>query len=483
MGAGFALTLDRKRRRQMKSARLLLAAVFLHTLGGCERESLALQDNLNRIDAIAVPTDRLAALVQLDQSNPHAFGVKFRLGELYLYFGQLDVGTVYLREAHRLRSEKGVSKNDARAVALEYARALIMKGRPSEAIPVVMPEAVAGDPAALLVRARAFVQSGNMTGAVGDFRAALGANGAQPAAADFTLYAQALASQRQFTDALSILRECEQRMGYQPGTGLLESSLLEKLGRAAESILCAFKETLYQQSQGTISVDQVDRNLTALSRRTDVAGVADPRTQSIVKGMKAYLHAQWVEAFGSLGKGLAGLDDPFGRFLLLSCSLEKDNVTPRMLADFAGLETRYRTYPDFYFRLWHAMKKGPGDYSLSNVRGVLEKMILLAPDSAEAQETRVELGRLVGIDPREAASILLRPELDLAYARLTSGADPGKVLPPVLRLLSIHRENLYTSEGVLMLKGATWVPGVTRFLGEQARRATGPLKDRLAQLL
>jgi len=467
----------------MKSARLMLATVFLYTLAGCARESPVMQEQLNRIDAITIPADRLTALIQLDQANPHSFGVKFRLGELYLYFGQLDVGTVYLGEAHRLRYEKGVTKDDARAAALEYGRALIMKGRPSEAIPVVMPEARTGDPAALLVRARAFVQSGNMPGAVSDFRAALSANGVQPSSADFTLYAQALASQRRYSDALSILRDCEQRLGYQPGTGLLESSLLEKLGRTAESVLSAFKETLYQQTQGTISAEQVDRNLTALSSRTDVTGVADPRAQSIVKGLKAYLHAQWGDALGGLGKGLAGLDDPFGRFLLLSCSLEKDKVTPQGLADFAALETRYRSYPDFYYRLWRAMKKGPGDYSLANVRDVLEKTILLAPDSAEALETRVELGRLVGVEPREAAGILLRPELDLAYARLTGGADPGKILPPVLRLLSIHRENLYTSDGVLMLRSAVRVPGVTKFLEEQARQATGPLKDRLAQLL
>ena len=442
-----------------------------------------MKDQLTRIDAIAVPAERLAALIELDQSHPRLFGVKLRLGELYISFGQLDLGSVYLAEAHRLRGERGVSRDEARAATLEYGRVLILRRTPSEAIPVVMAAARAGDPAALLVRASAFLQSGNIKGGVADFRAAFAAKGVTPSAADFTLYAQALAADGQYSDALAVLRDCEQRLGYQPGTGLLESSILEKLRRAAESILAAFKETLYQQTQGTITADQVDKNLTVLAGRTDVSGVADPRTQMIVKGLKAYLHGQWAEASADLVKGLAGLDDPFGRFLLLSCGLEKDKVTAGSLTDFIALESRFRGYPDFYYRLWRAMKKGPGDYSLTNMRSVLEKTILLAPVSVEAQETRVELGRLLGMEPAEAKSILLRPELDLAFARLAAGEDPAKVLPPVLRLLSVSRENLYTSDGVLMLRSAARIPAVRAFLAEQARQASGPMKDRLSQLL
>ncbi len=466
----------------MKSARLLSLMVFISLGVGCG-ESGVTQDQLARIDSLAIPADRLTALTQLDQSHPRSFAVKLRLGEMYVSFGQLDVAAVYLEEAYRLRHDGRVPKEAARAAALEYGRALILLQRPAEAITVVMPEARGGDPAALLVRARAFVQSGDAKGAIADFRAGLAAKGGQPTGTDFTLYAQALASERQYSDALAVLRDCEQRMGYQPGTGLLESSLLEKLGRTTESIVAAFKETLYQQTQGAMSTDLIDRNLTTLASRSEVAGIADPRAQALVKGLKAYLHGQWADASAGLARGLAGLDDPFGRYLLLSCSLEKDKVTPGMLTDFASLEPRWRGYPSYYYRLWRAMKKGPGEYSLSNVRGVLEKTILLAPGSKEAQDTRIELGRLLGVEPAEAKDILLRPELDFAYARLVGGADPEKVLPPVLRLLSIRKENLYTSDGVLMLKSAAQVPGVARFLAEQAGHASGPLKERLSQLL
>ena len=467
----------------MRRGLLSLTIVFQIMLAGCGRETALTQDQLTRVDAITVPADRLTALIQLDQSHPRTFGVKLRLGELYLSFGQFDVGTVYLGEAYKLRGARGVTKDDARLASLEYARALILLGRPSEAVPVVMADARAGDAAALLVRARAYVQSGNTKGAVADFRAALAAKGAQPAGADFTLYAQALAAERQFADALAVLRDCEKSLGYQPGTGLLESSLLEKLGRAGESILAAFKETLYQQSQGGISSEQTDRNLTTLSGRADVTGVADPRVQALVRGLKSFLHGQWGDASAALTKGLGGLDDPFGRFLLLCCSLETDKVTAGALADFVALEPRWRSYPDYYYHLWRAMKRGPGDYRLSNVRGVLEKTILLAPGSSEAQETRIEVGRLIGVEPVEAKDILLRPELDLVYARLAGGTDPAKVIPPVLRLLSIHHENLYTSDGVLMLTSAARLSAVRAFLLDQAAHATGPLKGRLSQLL
>ncbi|HEY9593221.1 MAG TPA: hypothetical protein VHE79_01995, partial [Spirochaetia bacterium] len=275
----------------------------------------------------------------------------------------------------------------------------------------------------------------------------------------------------------------EKTLGYQPGTGLLESSLLEKLGRAQESVLAAFKETLYQETQGTISRQQIDANLAALATRSDAPGIGAPREQKVIAGLRLYLQGRWAEAATALGAGLAGLDDPFGSFLLQACLLEKDKVTADRLTSFVALEPRYRSYPEFYLRLWRAMKKGPGQYSLANVRNVLEKSILLAPTSSVAAASRTELGRLLGLDAEDARSLLLRPELDVAYARLAGGGDPRQVLPSVMRLLSIRKENVYTSDGVLMLKTAARIPGVGAYLQEEARGASGALKDRLSQIL
>lgn len=442
-----------------------------------------MREQLERIDAMTVPTDALAALVQLDQAHPNDFGVKFRLGELYLKLGQLDVSVVYLRRAHELGGDRHAPKDAARLAMLEYARALILLGKPADAIPVVASAAAAGDAAALLVRARARAQSGNSKAALADFRAAWDARDAPVSAADYTLYAQVLAAEVRYAEGLKILRECEQSLGYQPGTGLLESSILERLGLAGQSILAAFKETLYQETQGAISRDQIDKNLSTLAVRSDVAGMTGVNQQLLIRGLKWYLHAQWADASRSLAQGLKGIDDPFARYLLLACSLEKDAVTVQALAEFAALETRYRNFPDFYYHLWRGMKKGPGAYSLANVRSVLEKMILLAPTSGAAMETRVELGRLLDVDPEDAKHILLPAELDRAYARLESGADPVSILPPVLRLLSIRRENVYTSDGVLMLKSAAKLPAVSAYLADQAKHADGALKDRLEQLL
>jgi hypothetical protein len=462
--------------------RIFIVMMAVSIFASCSQGSNAILDQLIKIDAIAVPTERLAALIQLDQGQPN-FAVKFRLGELHMQFGQLDVAEVYLREAAKLGKRSGIAKADARAATLEYARTLILVAKPAEAIAVVMPLARSADPEALLIRARAHVQAGNARAALEDFSAAMNAANSRPAAADYTLYAQALALENRFADSLEVIRKCEASFGYQPGAGLLESSVLEKLGRGAESVLAAFKETLYQLTQGAISQEQVDKNLAVLATRADVSGLGGPREQIMIQGLRFYVQARWAEANRSLTKGLTGTEDPFARFLLLTSSLEDEKVSPAMLADFATLEMRYRTYPDFYYHLWRAMKKGPGDYSLSNARNVLEKTILLAPTSAEAAESRQELGRFLGIDAQEARSIMLRPELDRAFALVLDGGDPQKVLLPVIRLLSIRRENIYTSEGALMLKSAARIPAVGAFLADQAKHASGPLKDRLLQVL
>jgi tetratricopeptide (TPR) repeat protein len=432
---------------------------------------------------MTIPSERLAALIELDQSHSDTFGVKFRLGELYLALGQLDVAAVYLRSAHGLDGKRGVPVEAARSANLEYARALLLQGKAAEALSVVMPAARAGDSEALLVRARAYVQSGNTKAAIADFQSAWERKDAHRSAADYTLYAQALGAETRYVDGLKTLTDCEVSLGYQPGTGLLESSLLEKLGMTTESVLAAFKETLYQQSQGTISIPQIYTNLGVLSSRSDVAGVVGVKEQALIRGLKAYLNARWSDASGELKLGLKGVDYQFARFLLLSCSLEKDKVTASLLTDYAGLEGRYRSFPAYYYHLWRALKKGPGDYTLANVRNVLEKTILLAPGSDEARETRVELGRLMGVEAADARYILLRPELEVAFARLLGGIDPQTVLPPVLRLLSVRRENVYTSDGMLMLKSAIKAPAVASYLADQAGKASGALKDRLLQLL
>ena len=419
----------------------LLSAIIMTGLAACGGRTNVTQEQLGRIDAMTIPTEALAALVQLDQRYPNDFGVKFRLGELYLRLGQLDISVSYLGRAHELGKGRSVSKDTARLATLEYGRALIVQGKPASAILVVAEAARAGDAAALLVRARAYVQTGNSKAAIIDFRAAGNAKEAQLSAADCTLYAQALAAEERYAEGLKILRDCEKSFGYQPGTGLLESALQEKLGRAGESILAAFKETLYQETQGAISRDQIDKNLSTLSVRSDVAGMTGVNQQLLIRGLKWYLHAQWADASPALAQGLKGIDDPFAAYLLISCSLEKGAVTVQALTSFTALETLYRSYPGDYYHLWRAMKKGSGEYTLANLRSVLEKTILLAPASDIAMETRRELGRLLGVDPAESKYILLRAELDRAYAQLQSGADPRKTLPPVLQLLSIRQEN------------------------------------------
>ncbi len=432
---------------------------------------------------MTAPSDKLAALVALDQANPQAFGVKFRLGELYLSLGEVDVASVYLKAANDLRRTRGVAAEESRAANLEYARTLLLQGKAADAIPVVMPAAKAGDVDALLVRARAYVQTGDAKSALNDFQTAWKSPASTRGAADYSLYAQALASQERYADALAVLQESENTLGFQPGgMGLLESSVLEKLGRTAPSLLAAFKETLYQVSQDTISIAQVDTNLSALATRSDVPGIIDARGQALLRGLKAYLHGSWSDALAALSRGLAGEDDPFGRFLVLSSTLEAGAVTPALLSQYGALETRYHNYPAYYWHLWRAMKKGPGDFTLAVGRGVLECTILLAPRSAEAADSRKELGRLIGVDAAQSRFILVNTELDDVYARLLAGADPALVLPPVMDLLSITKENVYASAGLLMVRTAMAIPAVSAYVRDRLKTASGPLKDRLSQV-
>src|SRR5689334_17258579 len=74
--------------------RLALAAsslgVLLVAVAGCRGSASVLQDSLARVDSMHTPSEKLASLVDLDQVHPNTFGIKFRLGELYLSLGELE---------------------------------------------------------------------------------------------------------------------------------------------------------------------------------------------------------------------------------------------------------------------------------------------------------------------------------------------------------------------------------------------------------
>ena len=435
-----------------------------------------------RVDTLPSLSARLSSLVALDQAHPGTFGVKYRLGELHLAVGQPEAAVAYLKAADALKGSRGITEDEAQVANLEYARTLLLVGRPTEAIAAVARSARSGNPASLLVRARAYVQAGDINGALGDFGKVWDAKDAQKSAPDYVLYARALAAGNRAGEGLSVLQTCEETFGYQPGSGLLESTLLEQLGRWLPSVLAAFKEALYQETQGGIAAAQIDTNLGALAGRRDLSSLSSPQGARLLAGLSAFAHSRWAEAASELAAGLAQVDDPFGTFVRLACSLETEKVTPTMLAAYVALEGRYGSYPPFYYHLWRGMKRGRGDYSLKNVRGVLEKTILLAPSSSVAEESRAELGRLLDLDAAESQWLLLRPELDAIDARLLAGADPASALPRVVRLLSIRRENVYTSDGMLMLRSALSLPPVARYVAGELEKATGPLKDRLQQI-
>ena len=452
-------------------------------LVGCNMHNRLPSGQISKVDSLASPDARLAALVQLDQEYHSDFAVKYRLGELYLQFNQLKVASVYLREAMLLRDQSGVTKQEGEIALLEYARTLILLGNGPEAVKVVAPLARQGNPTALLTRARAHVEAGDAAAAAKDFSTVWAAKAAHPAAGDYTLYAEALATEKKYSDALYILRSGEQQFGYQPGTGFLKSTLQEKAGDTIESILSAFEETEYQRVQGRISLDQVEKNLSALAVRSDVSGMVSTQAQMLIRGLKSYLRSQWGDALHDFNQSLAKLDSSFARYLILSATFETGLVTAKLLGEYVALEPQLRTYPDFYNHLWRAMSRGPGTYTLENARPVLEKAIVLAPSSEEAIESRIELGRLIGLDAEDARKLLLGPELNVVYGSLVAGADPGQVLKPVLDLLTISKENIYSSAGVLMLKSAAGIPAVRTYLSTVEHSATGVLRQRVAEAL
>ena len=297
-----------------------------------------------------------------------------------------------------------------------------------------------------------------------------------------SIYSFLLIEENQYPDALEVIEEYQLRYGYEIGLGIRESMLFEKLGMLNEGILAAFKDLEYRKFYGLLSSHELMNRLGLLEKKlSNRSWNPEGEGKEILKGLKAYVLGQWEEGERFLASADLDSEIPYYRFLCLSLELERGKAADGAFEDYLKLEEHFRNFPGYYYHFWRGMKKGGGNYNIGTVRNLLEKCILLCPDTEYAAETREELGMLIGLRPEEGKKILLGPELDKIYERLLGGADPG-ILEPVMDLLSIP-DNVYGLAAVLMLKKAQRIPVIRTYLETGKDKAQGRLAERLAGIV
>jgi len=434
------------------------------------------QESYDRIAAEKQGGELMLALESLDQEYPDRLIVKVNLGSLLLASGQLERAYAYLSRAETLvgkRSDRHLKyllyaslaecklRQSCFSESINYAD-LALEQEPEDAVGVIF------------TRAKACSACGQRQQALADFAHAHSQRHAQMNLEDYCTYIHLLIVEQSFAQAIDLYRDRQRRFGYLPGQGLEESILFERSCRIDEAVLSAFMELEYQRSQSGVQDDKILENLNNLEK-----SLRDPHAD-LLEALRCYIEGNWRRAAELFGGFTASLSHPFGRYLLLASTLERGAAIEDMNL-YVDLETDFKDFQYYYYHLWRGLRKGAGHYSFATARVLLEKTILLAPGSETADESRIELGRLIGLSPAEARQLLLKTELDMILGQVVHDHNPDP-LGAVMHLLSVP-DNIYTASALLELQEIISLPFITAYLEEQKNKAEGRLKERLIGLL
>jgi tetratricopeptide (TPR) repeat protein len=451
---------------------------------GCGGASAAFQSEYQAIRERAAGQELFNALLDLDQKYPDRLDLKTEIGAYLLAAGDVEKARLYLTRAKSLagRSRGGILKASLFA---HLASLALAESRYQDAIDCAntsLRENSRDPSGVIFIRAKAYLGLGVKSESLADFLE--GWNDARSAmvAGDYRIASSLMADQGRLEEARAVLFEYQRRYAFVPGTGLMESMILEKLGRLGESVLCAFKELEYQRYSAGAEDAAVLANLWTLSR-----ALSDGNAKAVAETLIAFVQGRWSDVVRDARQLESLFADPFARYVLLSARLESADRTrtagaaAATIMEYQALEPSLRGLAGFYYHLWRGMKKGGGAYTLVTMQAILEKCILLGPTTAYARETRREIGRLLGLAPTDAEKLLLGAELDAIASAVVSRADLS-ALNSVIELLAIP-DNSYEMAGVMVMRQLKRIESVDSFLHEQAGSAHGRLKERLGFIL
>ncbi len=148
---------------------------------------------------------------------------------------------------------------------------------------------------------------------------------------------------------------------------------------------------------------------------------------------------------------------------------------------YAELESVLFRFPGYYMGLVEALKHLLPGYSLTTLRPLLERVILLSPRGPYAHSARRELGELLGIGKLQGERLLLGMEIENIASRLFVSGVPETVAP-IIELLATP-ENPYRSAGRLLLVQAMGLPGMRDYLELRRAGAEGELRRALELIL
>jgi len=379
---------------------LYIISLTLILVISCTAGDTEFEEKFNRAMDKQKDLELFNSLLSLDQQYPNKLALKVNIGGMLLAAGDIQKAAVFLEEGHKLvRKSKDKRLNFllfTNLAELSYRKKEYFKG--SEYAEKALNLEVDDKIGVLFTKAKCLLEIGEEDNALEAFNRGWHQQRDIINREDINIYLALLLKRKGYRDALAVIKHYETKFGYEPNLGTMESAIFERLGYINRGILAAFKELEYQKYRGLItSEEQIDR-LADLEENLALTSWNPQREgEPLIKGLKIYAAGNWEEA-GTILKTIELEEDmEFLRYLLLSARLESSKAILADYKSYIALEASFRALPAYYYHLWQGMKKNRGNYNIGTARNVLEKCILLAPETSFATETRIELGRLLGL--------------------------------------------------------------------------------------
>lgn len=424
-------------------------------------------------------------LLALDQDYPHRLRLKTDLAILALTGGELEEAGIYIDKALGLLDQ---AKKDPDLGYLTYAAAADWTFKSADYDTALnhaenalnlSPEDSLGTG---LIKARCLFLREEKGGALALYESFWLENQALMTREDFRLYINLLIEGENYEKALEVTHFQTVKYGFTPGTGVLESAILERMGDINGSLLAAYLELEYQRGYGEITRPQILEKLDEIGVKLQSPEWKDGVDGELcLSALASYEKGDYQEADTRLTALDCEANQSMYQYLHLASGFYSHTPTIAEIESFVGLEQIFRGHPLYYHHLWNGMKRGSGQYSFDNVRPILEKAILLGSATPEAMASRVELGRLMGLDGGDSEYLLLEPELEAVYHRYNETGELAALIP-VIRTLAIPT-NAYTPSAEAMMKALKQRAEVRTFLEELLKGAEGIMEIRLRNIL
>ena len=460
---------------------LAAAVFFVLSCAGDRAEELDLAGILKDKN----PEEAIGILLELEQNNPEHPGIKANIGALYLRRKETERARIYLESAQRLmKNRPGFGTLQDRYLVWTNSAVLEYLSRNHKKAVIAADNALSidsDDPAGVeLTKAKALVKLKDFNQAAEILSRFWNERRGIFNVEDSFIFAELLILGADPKNALRVYDYIEVTFGWVPGLGARQSVALENLGMYEESIVVVFKDLDIRRFSGQIESTLVKESLLAVATKLEdrVDEQCLTRIAKMVEGITAYINAQYVQALNHFAPFRASIDEPYFTFLLLASQLESGMAAQKDFVRFLEFEKVLSVHPGFYYHLWRGMKNGDGVYSFQTVRRLLEQVIIRAPGTAFADESRRELAGFFAISGPEL--LLINAELETIYQQLLAGTALT-ALERIIGMLELQ-DNPYSAAALLITENLAQRPRVRQYLQDTMSSRSEKMKNVLSPL-